>query len=84
VNEMAMVDNSSGNLFMFLWLLIPLAGIVGCVITSTVKIRARTAANDQIAAALAQSTETNRQLAERLEQLDRRLASVEKTLNDVG
>jgi Na+-transporting methylmalonyl-CoA/oxaloacetate decarboxylase gamma subunit len=84
VNEMAMVDNSSGNLFMFLWLLIPLAGILGWVITSTVKIRARTAANDQIAAALAQSTETNRQLAERLEQLDRRLASVEKTLNDVG
>jgi ABC-type transporter Mla subunit MlaD len=83
MKEIAMMDDGYG-LYAFIWLLIPLAGIIGWIITSTTKTRARTGASDQIAAALAQSAETNRQLAERIDQLDRRLASVEKTLNDVG
>jgi hypothetical protein len=68
----------------FLWAIVPVAGIIGWVIVQTTKTRSRTSSNDQVAAALAQSTETNRLLAERIEQLDRRLAAVEKTLNEVG
>ncbi len=75
-----MGDGDGG--FAFLWVLVPLAGVIGWIITSVVRSKAN--ANDQVAAALTQSAETNRLLAERIEQLDRRLAAVEKTLNDVG
>jgi hypothetical protein len=68
----------------YIWVVVPLAGIIGWVIVMTGISKNRGGANAQVAAALAQSTETNRLLAERVEQLDRRLASVEKTLNEVG
>jgi hypothetical protein len=68
----------------FLWAIVPLAGVIGWVIVSTTKMRSRSTSSDQLAAALAQSAESNKQLAERIDQLDRRLAAVEKTLNEVG
>jgi hypothetical protein len=64
------------------WGLIPLAAIVGWVITSTQRSRTRTG-DDQLTAVLAQTAETNRLLTERIEQLDKRLASIEKTLNEI-
>jgi hypothetical protein len=67
------------------WAAVPLAAIVGWIVVSTTRTRAgaRSTTDDQIATAIAASAETNRKLAERVEQIDKRLASIEKTLNDI-
>jgi hypothetical protein len=66
-----------------LWAIVPIAGIVGWVVVSTTKSRDRHTSDDQVAAALSQTAETNRLLTARIEQLDQRLASIEKTLNEI-
>jgi hypothetical protein len=71
------------NLWGLLWLVVPVAAIIGWVVVSTTRNRDRHTGTDQVAAALVQTAETNRQLTARIDQLDQRLASIEKTLNEI-
>jgi hypothetical protein len=73
----------SNALWGLLWSIVPIAAIVGWVVVSTTKSRDRHTSDDQVATALAQTAETNRLLTARIDQLDRRLASIEKTLNEI-
>lgn len=66
-----------------LWTIVPIAAIVGWVVVSTAKSRERQAGGDQLTAVLAQTAETNRLLTDRIDQMDKRLASIEKTLNEI-
>jgi len=65
------------------WVLVPVAAIVAWAIRPRSEARGRQRGDDQMAAALTQSAESNRLLSERVEQLDRRLAAIEKTLNEI-
>jgi hypothetical protein len=66
-----------------MWAIVPIAAIVGWVVVSTARSRDRHTGDDQVAAALVQTAETNRLLTARIDQLDQRLASIEKTLNEI-
>jgi hypothetical protein len=66
-----------------LWSVVPIAAIVGWVVVSTTRSRNRHTSDHEVAAALAQTAETNRLLTARINQLDQRLASIEKTLNEI-
>jgi hypothetical protein len=66
-----------------IWVLVPIAAVIGWVVVATTKTRARQSGGDQLTAVLAQTAETNRLLTERIDQMDKRLASIEKTLNEI-
>jgi len=66
-----------------LWVIVPVAAIISWAFVSTSKNRAQQAGGDQVTAVLAQTAETNRLLTERIDQMDKRLASIEKTLNEI-
>lgn len=66
------------------WILIPVTAIIVWGLIAMSGARSGSRRTDmQLAEALQRTAESNRLLAERIDQLDRRLASVEKTLNDV-
>jgi hypothetical protein len=66
------------------WILIPLAAIIVGGIVAVIGTRGAGRKSDkELTAALERTVESNRVLTERIDQLDRRLASVEKTLNDI-
>jgi len=71
------------SLWGVVWVLVPIAAVIGWVVVATTRNRTRQFGDDQVAAVLAQTAETNRLLAERIDQVDKRLASIEKTLNEI-
>ena len=71
------------NIPWFAWF--PILGIVGWILITLAGTLSGSRRRDAEAmkTALAESAGTNRQLAERLDQMDKRLAGIEKTLNDI-
>jgi hypothetical protein len=72
----------------FIWVLVPVAGIVGWAIRENAKYRAQgrsadLAGTSELKSVVEQNTAVNKQLLEKLDSLEGRLASVEKTLNDI-
>jgi hypothetical protein len=69
------------------WALVPIVGVIGWAVVAGAWIftnRLRDSGGGELKAALDASAEANRQVAEQLAAIDRRLAAVEKTLTDIG
>lgn len=69
------------------WELTAVVGIVAWAVVAGIWALAGRSGRGEagrLQAALDANAEANRQIAERLEAIDRRLASVEKTLTDIG
>lgn len=69
------------------WDLVPIVGIIAWAVVAGIwalSSRSRRGDAGQLQAALDANAAANRQIAERLEAIDRRLAAVEKTLTDIG
>jgi hypothetical protein len=69
------------------WEFVPLVGVIAWAVVAVVWAltgRSRRGDTAQLRAALDANAAANRQVAERLDAIDRRLAAVEKTLTDIG
>jgi hypothetical protein len=69
------------------WEFVPIIGVIAWALIVGAWIltsRSRRGGAGQLQAALDANAAANRQVAERLEAIDRRLAAVEKTLTDIG
>jgi TolA-binding protein len=72
----------------FVWVIVPVAAIVAWMVRENARYRAQGRSTDSLGASelksvVEQNTAVNRQLLEKLDSLEGRLASVEKTLNDI-